>query len=339
MKLIISRKGFDAANGGCPSPIVGDGLLCSIPIPDDRAPVRYRNISFNGSRIGATVESLTRGRIEAGERAHLDPDLRRDAVRRPRGWRPIFGQTGAAQTHLARQKVGVGDLFLFFGAFRRASRDGNGKTFRFVRSAPKLHVIFGWLQVGEVRAVTDDLAKEIPWARRHPHLAAAERYRNDTVYIASERLSSLKLDASGAGTFERLRPELTLTATEPYVGCSKWMLPRWMNPGLRTPLSYHSKLTRWTESEASVRLQSAYPGQEFVLDLEEYPEAFEWLRGIFDGSNVARDESRGARHLRRIMSLAVESGRSDSETGTGGAGATLSEILPLRERCRSLRSG
>jgi hypothetical protein len=27
------------------------------------------------------------------------------------------------------------------------------------------------------------------------------------------------------------------------------------------------------------------------------------------------------------------------ETGTGGAGATLSGVLPLRERCRSLRSG
>jgi Nucleotide modification associated domain 3 len=287
MKLILSRKGFDSANGGCPSPIIDDDLLCSLPIPDDRAPVRYRNISFNGARIGATVESLTRGRIAAGERAHLDPDLRRDAIRRPRGWRPIFGQAGAAQTHLARQKVGVGDLFLFFGAFRRAE-SGNGKTFRFVRSAPKLHVIFGWLHVGEVHAVTDGLKKEIPWARRHPHLAAAERRKNDTVYIASERLSSLNLDASGAGIFERLRPELTLTATEPYAGCSTWTLPRWMHPGARTPLSYHSKLTRWIDCETSVRLQSAYPGQEFVLDLEEYPEAYEWLIGIFGGSKGAR---------------------------------------------------
>jgi hypothetical protein len=288
MKLIISRKGFDAANGGCPSPILGDDFLCSLPIPDDRAPVRYRNISFRGSRVGATVESLTRGRIDAGERAHLDPDLRSDAVQRARGWRPIFGQAGAAQTHLARQKVGVGDLFLFFGAFRRAERDGDGKTFRFVRSAPKLHVIFGWMQVGEVRRVTDELAKEIPWARRHPHVAAAERHRNDTVYIASERLSSLKLDASGAGVFARLRPELTLTATEPYAGCSTWTLPRWMHPGARTPLSYHGRLERWSESAESVQLRSVGRGQEFVLDLEEYPEAYEWLRGIFDGSNGAR---------------------------------------------------
>jgi hypothetical protein len=287
MKLILSRKGFDMANGGCPSPIIDDGLLCSLPIPDDRAPVRYRNISFNGARIGATVESLTRGRIVAGERAHLDPDLRIDAVRRPRGWRPIFGQAGAAQTHLARQKVGVGDLFLFFGAFRRAE-SGNGKTFRFVRSAPKLHVIFGWLQVGEVHAVTDGLAKEMRWARRHPHLAAAERRKNDTVYIASERLSSLNLDERGAGVFARIRPELTLTATEPYAGCSTWKLPRWMHPGMRTPLSYHSKLARWTDCDSSVRLRSAYPGQEFVLDLDEYPEAYEWLRGIFDGLRGAR---------------------------------------------------
>jgi hypothetical protein len=231
------------------------------------------------------VESLTRGRIVGSDRAHLDPDLRGDAVRRPRGWRPIFGQAGAAQSHLGRHRVGPGDLFVFFGSFRRAERDG--KTFRFVRSAPKLHVIFGWLQVGEVRPVTDGLAKEIPWARGHPHLSQPERFKNNTLYVASERLSSLRLDECGGGTFERLRPELILTATEPYAGCSTWMLPRWMNPGARTPLSYHSKPTRWTDCGTSVRLRSAYPGQEFVLDVEEYPEAYDWLGRIFDGSKAA----------------------------------------------------
>jgi hypothetical protein len=254
-------------------------LLCSLPIPDDRSPTTYRNISFNGSGVATIVESLTRGRIAGTDGAHLDPDLRRDAIRRSRGWRPIFGQAGAAQSHLARHHVGRGDLFLFFGSFRRAEKCG--KAFRFVKSEPKLHVIFGWLQVAEVRPVTDALAKKIRWARGHPHLSEPDRYKSNTVYLASRRLSSLDLDSPGGGIFDQLRSELILTETDPYSGCATWMLPRWIHPHTRTPLSYHSRQNRWTDCAGSVRLRSAYPGQEFVLDLDEYPEAYDWLRGIF----------------------------------------------------------
>ena len=225
------------------------------------------------------VESLTRGRIAGSDGAHLDPDLRRGAIRRTRGWRPIFGQAGAAQSHLARHRVGRGDLFLFFGTFRHAEKYGN--AFRFVRSAPRLHVIFGWLQVAEVRPVSDVLAREIPWAERHPHLSEPERYKSNTLYLANERLSSLDLNHPGGGIFDQLRPELILTESNPYSGCATWMLPRWIHPRTRTPLSYHSRLNRWTDCAESVRLRSAYPGQEFVLDLDEYPEAYDWLRGIF----------------------------------------------------------
>lgn len=285
-KLILSRKGFDSAHGGCPSPILDDNLLCSLPIPDAGSPTAYRQISFNGSCVATIVESLTRGRIAGTDGAHLDPDLRRHAIRRTPGWRPIFGQAGAAQSHLARNQVGVGDLFLFFGSFRRA--EGDGSTLRFVRSEPRLHVIFGWLQVGEVRPATDTLAAEIPWTAGHPHLSAPDRYKSNTLYFASERLSSLDLDSRGGGSFDRLRPELILTDTDSYRGCATWTLPRWIHPGARTPLSYHSSVTRWTESATSVRLQSAYPGQEFVLDLDQYPEAHDWLFGIFNPSKSGR---------------------------------------------------
>ena len=35
MKIILSRKGFDSANGGIVSPIMEDGTLISFPIPSD----------------------------------------------------------------------------------------------------------------------------------------------------------------------------------------------------------------------------------------------------------------------------------------------------------------
>jgi putative DNA base modification enzyme with NMAD domain len=277
MKLILSRKGFDSANGGCPSPILDD-RLCSLPIPDAGAPTTYAKISpFNGSAIAEIVEDLTRGRVRRGDGAHLDPDLRRDAIARAYGWRPIFGQAGAAQSHLARHKIGCGDLFLFFGCFRRAEQIGD--AFRFVRDAPKLHVIFGWLQIGRVAQATNGLVTEMPWANGHPHLAAPERYTNNTLYFASHRLSSIGLATSGAGTFDRIKPQLILTKTDS--NCSVWQLPRWFATRGRPALSYHSKAARWTDCETSTRLQSVGRGQEFVLDVEQYPEARGWLRSIF----------------------------------------------------------
>ena len=282
MKLILSRKGFDStkANGGCPSPILND-RLCSLPIPDPGAPTTYAQISpFNGSSIAQIVEDLTRDRFKRSNGAHLDPDLCRDAITRAAGWRPIFGQAGAAQSHLTNQKIGRGDLFLFFGCFRSAERFGG--AFRFVRSEPKLHVIFGWLEVGCVARATSGLAAEKPWAAGHPHLAPRPiEYKNNTLYFASDGLSSIGIDASGAGTFDRIRPELILTQTDSYINCSTWRLPRWFDPGERPPLSYHGNPTRWTNCETSVRLQSVGRGQEFVLDVDRYPKARAWLRSIF----------------------------------------------------------
>ena len=130
------------------------------------------------------------------------------------GWRPIFGQAGAAQTHLARNNVGAGDLFLFFGSFQRAEME-NG-TLRFQHSTPRLHIIFGWLQIAAVHQVTNGLTANIPWAARHPHLTTPDRYNHNTVYVASSNLSSIALDIPGAGVFEQLRPELVLTETNPY---------------------------------------------------------------------------------------------------------------------------
>jgi putative DNA base modification enzyme with NMAD domain len=280
MKLILSRKGFDStkANGGCPSPILGD-RLCSLPIPDRGAPTTYAEIaSSHGTSIAQIVEDLTRGRNRRSDGAHLDPDLRRDSIARIAGWRPMFGQAAAAQSHLANQEIGRGDLFLFFGCFRRAEQVD--AKFGFVRDEPKIHVIFGWLQVGNVAKATNALAGKMPWAARHPHLAAPERYKNNTLYFASDRLSSIGLNATrGAGTFNRFEPGLILT--EAGSNCSVWQLPRWFSPAGRPPLSYHGKRTRWTECGTSMRLQSVGRGQEFVLDVDRYPEARAWLRSIF----------------------------------------------------------
>jgi len=45
------------------------------------------------------------------------PALSHSSLPREPGWRPLFGQSGAAQGHLRNQHVNIGDVFLFFGLF------------------------------------------------------------------------------------------------------------------------------------------------------------------------------------------------------------------------------
>lgn len=73
MKLILSRKGFDSSAGGVPSPILPDGRLLALPIPDAASTIRYADISFDGAPLSRLVEPLTRGKITAEHGAHLDP--------------------------------------------------------------------------------------------------------------------------------------------------------------------------------------------------------------------------------------------------------------------------
>ena len=117
MKLILSRKGFDSSAGKKPSPIFPEGTMLSLPIPDKASTITYKDIAGNAcASVGELVQDLAK--ISPTHRAHLDPDLSAHSIPRADGWRPLFGQEGAAESHLENQGVGPGDIFLFFGLFR-----------------------------------------------------------------------------------------------------------------------------------------------------------------------------------------------------------------------------
>lgn len=286
MKIILSRKGVDSSAGGFASPVFPDGQMISIPIPDKRAQVRYRDIhSADVSRsIGKLVKNLSRGKLAATRFAHVDPDLDRASLPRDRGWHPLFGQCGAAQSHLQSLGVGPGDLFVFFGWFRQV--EFYRRVWRYVPGAPDLHVIYGWMQVQSVEPVENILrSNSLSWAHYHPHCLAD--FSGHNVIYSSRRyldLGQQQLPAKiqGAGLFKNYRPELCLTAP----GCSRsqWRLPLWMHPEDRnSTLSYHSDRKRWNKDDKHALLKSAARGQEFVLDLEDYPEGIGWLRELIIG--------------------------------------------------------
>lgn len=287
MRLILSRKGFDSQYGGCASPIFPGGMMASLPIPSRVGPPTFGGLNAGPYNLGEVVQDLTAGRkvpIASQHGVHLDPDIDQMLTSRESNWRGAFGQVGAAQGHLAGHGVESGDLFLFFGWFRRVER--NSGRWCYVREAPNLHVLFGWLQIAEIQALPTAEAKrnviqQHAWLRDHPHMRKGWDPPHNTLYVAQDklRLGRPVPDRCGYGTFRRFDPALQLTWT----GHSRcyWKLPQWIMPGTgKPPLSYHRREKAWAEREGAVLLRTAARGQEFVLDCDHYPEAIDWCQGL-----------------------------------------------------------
>lgn len=276
MKLILSRKGFDSQSGGCPSPIFPNGTLYSLPIPYDPSEITYADLWHGDTNIGEVVEGLTRKGVKRDRDAHLDPDINYAAYPRQEGWHPLFGQSGAAQGHLENQNIRIGDLFLFFGLFQKIEKTSGGWCF--VKDAPKQHILWGWLQIGEIHKVNDLAKDELPWSHYHPHRhPSRDRDSTNTLYIASCRLDLGDGPiAPGAGGFLKSHEPLVLTNPNGS-GVTDWRLPRCFYPDNgKSPLTYHPRHL-WSQEDKCAYVQRRGPGQEFVLDLDQYPDVTDWL--------------------------------------------------------------
>ena len=237
MRIVFSRKGFDSAAGGGPSPIVG-GRPVSLPIPAGTA----SSTTYADLGLGEHAERASRGRVRAGDRCHHDPKFL------PNG-SCLFGQCGAAQTHLSNRGVGAGDAFVFFGLFREEA------------SGEPHHRIFGYLLVDETidlatcNPATFDALRECG----HPH-ALAMHAGNDVIYRGEGRTAR---SAPGA-----------LRLTVPGGPPSLWRRPEWLRPG---GLSYHDRADRWLPGG---RLRAVSRGQEFVADIGRGTAPREWLANV-----------------------------------------------------------
>ena len=284
MRIIFSRKGFDSSSGGKPSPIFPDGRMVSLPIPDKQSPIRYADIRWQEYNLGSLVSDLTGGRIPASHFAHLDPDINSESLSRHPQWRPIFGQTGAAQGHLRKNGVQAGDIFLFFGVFRHVIQTARKLVWN--TQSPRRHVLWGWLQIDEVLKVDDCDLSNCIWAKYHPHFHR-EHETNNTLYLARRYLTLAGVGAGeqpGAGVFPHFSEKLVLTAPSAATP-SQWDLPRWFYPhDGKYPLTYHSDIARWQRTENGARLNAIARGQEFILDTADFPEAIEWLKGLLEAT-------------------------------------------------------
>ena len=239
MRIIFSRKGFDSGSGGGSSPIV-DGRPVSLPIPDTKGIART---TYGDLGLGELAYAASRSAFGAESLCHHDPMFTPDG-------RCIFGQVGAAQTHLANQGVGQGDVFLFFGRF-----DGEGHGAH--------HRIFGYFEVEQVidLARCDDAMRAGYAALDHPH-ALGMHGSNDTLYVGPGRMAARASDL--------------LRLTAPGEALSRWERPLWLRRG---DLSYHDAEWRWAEPG---RLIAVSRGQEFVADVGKRKAPREWLARVID---------------------------------------------------------
>lgn len=262
MKVILSRKGFDSSYGRTASPILPDGTLLSLPIPSKTETLRFTDLHYNSWSYYDVIKALRpASKIKEKYTCHLDPDIRKEVMPRTGVWQPAFGQEGTALSHLQNQEVGVGDLFLFYGWFRRTElSDGR---LRYVQRAPDLHIIYGYLQIGDVITHEEDVPE---WLVGHPH-NTAERWRRgrNAIYVASERLS-IQPELAGAGCLT-MSERLVLTKK----GCLRrvWDLPDFMQ---NVPITYNADA--W-QDEGFV---SAARGQEFVFDAND--DVIGWVKDM-----------------------------------------------------------
>lgn len=281
-RIILSRKGFDQTAGGCASPII-DQHLFSIPIPENprhRSSTRYEDLRTQaGIPLPRRLLSQRREVSLTGS-VHLDPDIRhglRSATSASRcdPARLFFGQDGGPQSHLHDFGVCEGDLFLFFGWFREAVTEG--KDLRFVRAAPNLHAIWGWLQIGRVHVLEfgAECPKCLEDARHHPHVHSTDRTKN-CVYEASPRLSFDRRYA-GAGIFNPFSDALRLTAPGE-TRRSYWTLPKFFGESNIT----HVRCGEWESRGETIFGRSPGRGQEFVFDTGPVKqEAARWVKALF----------------------------------------------------------
>jgi len=265
MKIVLSRKGFDSSRGTQPNPIMPDGTLLSLPIPDEKGNNTFASLRWGEMSYYDIISSLNpRTKWRADSLCHLDPDIRKEVKDRLPGWRPAFGQSGSALSHLRKQGVTTGDLFLFFGWFK--ATEIRNEELAYKKDAPDQHIIYGYMQIGNIVKVGSKIPE---WLKEHPHIADKKDRNNELndVFLPSDTLSFLP-ELKGCDVLY-YRPDRVLTKVGMSRGC--WDLPSFFKD---MEISYHPN--PWKKD----CFKSAGRGQEFVMDAT--PEIIDWAKQIIE---------------------------------------------------------
>lgn len=284
MKIIFSRKGFDSGYGGIPSPILPDGTILSMPIPNEEDHIGYRQLLIPNERktYWQILRELLRNKklnegktkISLDQRrdyhCHFDPDLRRGSLKKGRGkgWLPCLGQIEAAQGHLRNEGIRKGDLFLFFGWYKFTELRNGTLCYKKDNYIDGFHMFFGYLEIGKILKNKEIITDTPSWLMSHPHYRLKRR-RNDksnAIYISTRKLSWNK-NLPGGGTF-KFHKDLILTKENQ--SRTKWNLDPKIFKDLE--ITYHPDA--WKNGG----FKAAAKGQEFVVHADQ--KAVNWAKKL-----------------------------------------------------------
>lgn len=272
MKIVLSRKGMDSQYGGIPSPIIksekGYWKFYSLPIPTENSNIRYSDLTlYDDIKVSKFINDVS-PRSTRSEYCHLDPDIRESCFKtRPENWKRSFGQVKSAQSHLENHQVGEGDVFMFFGWFKKAELiDGK---FRYIneKNYPNgFHAIYSYLQIDQI--YKPNLGYTPEWLKNHPHYShreTTEFTKNNTIYTAAELFKYPDhFNKNGSISFVFSDDLILSKKGQPYR--TLWELPVQLNPTNGVKLSYHDNLDRWRLVDEKMTLKSVARGQEFVFN-------------------------------------------------------------------------
>ena len=150
MKVILSRKGMDSESGVMPSPILPDGTLLSLPIPDRKSNKRYEDLEYRGQNIKEIITQLNPDfDFESYPTCHLDPD--------------------------------ICDMFLFYGMFRETELQDKNRL-SYIKGAPIRHIIYGYMEIGDIIKNDQVIGDKYKW---HPH-SIPPFYTNNRLYLSKK---------------------------------------------------------------------------------------------------------------------------------------------------------
>ena len=282
MKVILSRKSMDSKYGGIPSPIFqtenGHKKFYPLPIPFEQSDVEYSDLNlFDNFSVWDFIKDVSPN-YKHLKTCHLDPDLRENYLpNRPKNWQRSFGQVGNSQSHLKRNNVTKGDIFLFYGWFKFAELKNGKFSYKKSEKYPNgFHAIYGYLQVDEIYKPNTDSIPE--WLLQHAHVinkgSGYFEPSNNSVYTSKMLIDYPKdqFNKNGSICFT-FSDDLILT--KPGKKRTVWELSSILHPDNGVNLTYNPK-NKWSKNGEKAILNAAGIGQEFVFTTDPKEAVEKW---------------------------------------------------------------
>lgn len=296
MKVVLSRKSMDSQYGGIPSPIIqteqGYQKYFPLPIPFEQSNIKYSDLQlFNNFTVWDFIKDV-QPKYNNFQCCHLDPDIRQSYIRnRPEGWQRSFGQVMQAQSHLDKNKIGMGDIFLFFGWFQFAELKDGKFAYKKTKDYPNgFHAIYGYLQVDKIYNPNKQDVVVPEWLQDHPHVkhrgVGYFKNINNTIFTSKTLIDYPKdqFNKNGSVCFT-FNNNLILTQ-KGQENRSVWELPRFIHPDCGITLSYNPEGKRWKHKGEKTILKAAGRGQEFIFTTDPNETVENWCINLIKNHTV-----------------------------------------------------